>query len=150
MDLIESALNPDYIFFIDKDSQDKVLNELVRRADEAGAIEDPQQFLSSVLEREKIVSTAVGSGVAVPHAKIQKLDDFTLIIGVLSKGVDWDAHDNIPVRLVFLISGPDDRQMEYLQLLSFITKRIRSESRRTMLLRTKDPHEVIRILCMKP
>lgn len=150
MDLLESALNPKYIFFLDQENQLDVLNALVLKAQEAGAVSDAESFLESVLEREKIVSTAVGSGVAVPHAKIEDLDDFTLILGVLSRGVDWDAHDNIPVRLVFLIAGPDDRQMEYLQLLSGITKRIRSESRRTMLLRAQEPEEVIRILCMKP
>jgi len=71
-----------------------------------------------MLEREKIVSTGIGMGVAIPHAKLTSVEDFFIAIGILSKGVQWNALDGGPVRLIFMIGGPDDKQTAYLQILS--------------------------------
>ena len=83
--------------------------------------------------------------VAFPHAKLPLLDKFFIAIGVLRKSVDWRSLDGAPVRLVFMIGGPDDKQTEYLQILSGLTKSIKEEERRKKLLTLNDPHAMIEL-----
>ncbi len=62
------------------------------------------------MEREKIVSTGIGMGVAIPTPKLNSVEDFFIAIAVLTHGVEWNALDGGPVRLIFMIGGPDDKQ----------------------------------------
>lgn len=110
---------------------------------ENGTLENPQTFKTAIIEREKIVTTGIGMGVAIPHAKLPGYDNFFIAVAVLGKGVDWKALDGGPVRLVFLIGGPDDKQTEYLQILSALTLALKDEERRKKLLATHQPEEVI-------
>ena len=65
-------------------------------------------------------------GVAVPHAKMDNFTDFFIAVGIQKqKGLDWNALDKAPVRLIFMIGGPEDKQSEYLQILSLLTSAIK-------------------------
>ena len=101
------------------------------------------EFHQAVLEREKIASTGIGLGVAIPHAKLPQFDDFFIAIGVLEKGIDWNSMDNVDVRFIFLIAGPDDKQCDYLNLLSQLTLALRDESVRKKLLTSSSPKQII-------
>lgn len=97
------------------------------------------------MEREEIVSTGIGMGVAIPHAKLHDYDDFFICIGILSKGVDWHAMDGALVRLIFMIGGPDDKQTEYLQILSRLTVALKDEERRKKMLTLNSPDAIIEL-----
>ena len=88
---------------------------------------DEEVFFNAIFEREKIVSTGIGMGVAIPHAKLHSYDHFFIALAVLQKPVDWQALDGAPVRIVFMIGGPDDKQTEYLQILSSLTQAIKDD-----------------------
>lgn len=141
---IATYLNPDLVFFLDTKSKDETLKTLVDTSSMAKSIADSDAFLKAIRERENIVSTGIGMGVAIPHAKLAQFRDFFLVVGILKQGVDWKALDNAPVRLVFLIGGPEDKQTEYLQILSALTSAIRDEGLRKELLQTEVPAEVIK------
>src|SRR5437879_1623269 len=100
------------IYFLDSSSKVEALGTLVKGALSIKELPDGKAFHNAILDREKIVSTGIGMGVAIPHAKLSTLDEFFIVIGILQKGVDWNALDGAPVRLIFLIGGPDDRQTE--------------------------------------
>lgn len=136
-------LDPQYVLILDSLDRDTALNALVNQLHLGKKIADPDAFLQAIIEREKIVSTSVGMGVAIPHAKIPGLHDFFIAIGILNKGVDWNALDGNPVRLIFLIGGPDDKQTEYLQILSGLTLAIKDEERRKKLLTLNSPNDII-------
>jgi PTS system nitrogen regulatory IIA component len=98
------------------------------------------------MQRERVVSTGIGIGIAIPHAKIEEIDDFYVAIGIIkNEGVDWDAIDHLPVKLVLLICGPQERHGEYLQLLSKLTKKIKEEETRRALFVAKTEEEVVKI-----
>jgi PTS system nitrogen regulatory IIA component len=122
-----------------------VLHQLVHSVQESGKIEDEESFFKAIIEREKIVSTGIGMGVAIPHAKLHSYNHFFIAIGILKKPVEWNALDGAPVRLVFMIGGPDDKQTEYLQLLSSLTQAIKDEDRRKRLLTLQDPISIIEL-----
>jgi PTS system nitrogen regulatory IIA component len=131
---ISHYLNPQLVAFLDADTRNAALHTMCEMLHEQGKIEDVQSFYNAILESEKIVSTGIGMGVAIPHAKLSTYEDFFIAIGILSKGIDWNALDGAPVRLIFMIGGPDDKQTEYLQILSKLTQAIKDEERRKKIL----------------
>jgi PTS system nitrogen regulatory IIA component len=131
---ISKYLDAKLVASFDAKTRDEALNALIEKADAAGKLKNKQVFLDAIMDREKIVSTGIGMGVAIPHAKLADYDDFFIVIGILQKGVDWAALDHAPVRLIFMIGGPDDKQTEYLQILSSLTVAIKDEERRKKIL----------------
>lgn len=131
---IAPYLDPNLIIFLEDKTRDAAIKKLVDNAALAGKIEDKDAFYQAIIEREKIVSTGIGMGVAIPHAKLAAYDNFFIAIGILKNGVEWKASDHAPVRFVFLIGGPDDKQTEYLQLLSNLTLAIKDETMRKKML----------------
>ncbi|TFG59480.1 MAG: PTS sugar transporter subunit IIA [Spirochaetales bacterium] len=120
-----------------------VLDELVRNAFENGVLEKPDEFRNALKARENIVSTGIGLGVAVPHAKLPDIKAFFTSIAILKDKVDWDAIDQALVNIVFLIGGPDNQQTEYLKLLSKIILLIKNPGRRNTLLKCKTQEETL-------
>lgn len=134
------------ILFLETESRDEAIDQLVQALVKKGRLKQATPFHTAVLAREALITTGIGNGVAIPHAKIPELHRFFLAIGIDKRGIDWHALDGTPVRLIFLIGGPDDRHSEYLQLLSLITQLVKDESKRKKLLQAENAQEVIKLL----
>jgi len=142
---ISNYLNERLIKFFSIADRDEALKALVQTLQDEGKLVDDKTFYEAILEREKIVSTGIGMGVAIPHAKIAGYEDFFIAIGILSKGINWNALDGSPVRLIFMIGGPDDKQTEYLQILSSLTTALKDEERRKKMLTVNSPNAIIQL-----
>jgi PTS system nitrogen regulatory IIA component len=142
---ITRYLDPSLICLLDVKSRDEAIQSMVDLADGVGKIHGKEPFIRAILDREHVVSTGIGMGVAIPHAKLPNYDGFFIVIGILQQGVDWNSLDKNPVRLIFMIGGPDDRQTEYLQILSQLTMAIKNEETRKRLLRLTSPGEIIEL-----
>lgn len=136
-------MDPHLVVFLDADSRDEAIKTMVQKIYNAGKLQDQSFFYEAIIEREKIVSTGIGMGAAIPHAKLTAYDDFFIAIGILRKGLDWNALDGAPVRVIFLIGGPDDKQTEYLQILSSLTQAIKDEQIRKKMLTLNSPQDII-------
>ena len=137
-------LDPELITFLDVDDQHQGLTALVDLLDEKEKLQDKEAFFQAILNREKIVSTGIGIGVAIPHAKLSGYEDFFIAIGMQQgKGIEWHALDGLPVHAIFMIGGPEDKQAEYLNILSMITAAIKEEAHRKALFSAKTANEVI-------
>lgn len=142
---ISKYMDPSLVAFLDVRSREEALQAMVDLLENEGKLRDRHSFHAAIMDREKIVSTGIGMGVAIPHAKLSAYDNFFIAIGVLQKGVDWKALDNAPVRLIFMIGGPDDKQTEYLQILSSLTMAIKDEERRKKILTLNSKEAIIRL-----
>lgn len=143
---ISNYLDPRLISFLDVNARDDAIDELVSALEKSDKLKDRNAFYAAILDREKIVSTGIGLGVAIPHAKLKEYSDFFIAIGIQrTRGIEWNALDGGPVRLIFMIGGPEDRQTEYLKILSHLTLAIKNEERRKKLLKAKTPQEVIEL-----
>ena len=141
---ISNYLDERLILFLNADSRDDALEQLISLLEKEGKLKNTKVFHDAILEREKIVSTGIGLGVAIPHAKLHGYDEFFIAIGVqVKKGIEWNALDNAPVRLIFMIGGPENKQTEYLRILSHLTMAIKNEERRKKLLKSYDARDVI-------
>lgn len=144
--VISDYLDENLVSFLEVDNQTNALATLVNTLSEQGKLRDKEAFFHAILEREKIVSTGIGIGVAIPHAKSSGYEDFFIAIGIQKgEGIEWKALDGLPVRLIFMIGGPEDRQTEYLNILSMITAAIKDGERLKSLTNAKNEQEVIAI-----
>jgi len=139
-------LKEECILFLDPTSKEDVIEKLVDVVFASKILPDRELFLKALIDREKLVSTAIGMGVALPHAKLPVYQEFFVSVGILRTGLDWDAIDDSLVRIVFLIGGPEDRQTDYLQLLSSVTVAMRDELLRKRLMTAASPQEVLALL----
>jgi PTS system nitrogen regulatory IIA component len=146
---LSSYMKPDLIVFLDATMRDEAIQTLVDTLGTTNTVSDAKAFNQAILDREKLVSTGIGMGVALPHAKMEICHSFFICLGILNKGVNWKAIDNAPVRIVFMIGGPDDKQTEYLQILSNLTQFIKKEDIRKKLL-TLNSKEAIMELFNNP
>ncbi len=142
---VYNYLNKNLVFFLDVQSKDEALNQIVKKTIEAIDLPEGERFCKAIFDREKIVSTGIGMGVAIPHAKLSAYNDFFIAVAILKTGIDWNALDGAPVRLIFLIGGPDDKQTEYLKILSALTGVLRDEELRKNLIGASSGKEVMNL-----
>jgi PTS system nitrogen regulatory IIA component len=143
---IFESLDSHLISFLDADTRDEAIDSLIGLLAKAGKLPDKTLFRNAIFHREKLVSTGIGMGVAVPHAKMKNFPNFFIAIGIQKKkGLDWNALDTAPVRIIFMIGGPEDKQSEYLQILSQLTSAIKNVDLRKSLLKSQSPEQVLRL-----
>ena len=106
---------------------------------------DADSLLSLLMEREKLGSTGVGEGVALPHVRMDSIESPIVVLGRSQKPLDFDAIDKKPCRLFFLVLGPtkQEAQEEYLQTMAKISRLMRDVEVRQKLLRAKTPAEIV-------
>ncbi len=102
-------------------TRDDVIHDLGRYCERTGIVPETGIVTNSVTEREKLASTAIGEGVALPHFRTGLVDRTVAVCGILDSPVDWDAPDGKPVRLVFLLLSPEERPEEHLKAIRTIS-----------------------------
>jgi len=124
-----------------------VLRELTELAAKNGGAGDrARDVYEAVLERESVLSTGVGFGVAIPHAQTDAMERLTLAAGTAAEPVGFDALDGQPVRLFFLLVGPVSAGSLRIKVLSRIARLVRREAFRERLLSARDASEFCRLL----
>jgi mannitol/fructose-specific phosphotransferase system IIA component (Ntr-type) len=99
-----------------------------------------------ILERETEVSTGIGYGIAIPHARVEKIDRIYMVAARSVKGVDFSAIDGQPVHLIFLIISPAGASSEHVQVLSSLSRIMSYEDIRKKLLAAKRPEQFLDLL----
>jgi mannitol/fructose-specific phosphotransferase system IIA component (Ntr-type) len=120
--------------------RDEVLRDLVERLAVAGAIPASAgtTVLRAVLKRERVGSTGVGRGIAVPHAKTSGIDRPIVAYGRVTTAIDYGATDGAPVHSLFLVVSPADANEEHREILKWIASIARSDYYSKVLLNTTD------------
>lgn len=127
-------------------TKEEVIDELVALAGTSNMIKDEQQLLSDVKEREELVTTGVGYGVAFPHAKTKSAKGIVIAFGRSDNGVEFDAMDHKPVRLFFLIAAPEDAIGAHLNVMARLSYLMKSEDNRKALQEAGSPGDVLALL----
>lgn len=141
---VSNFLSENLITFLHVEDRNAAIREMVGVLDRAKKLHDATLFQKAILEREKIASTGIGMGVAIPHAKLDGYTDFFIAVGISAKkGIDWNALDQEPVHLIFMIGGPEKEQTRYLHILSNLTTAIKDAEKRKKILKASTPKQVI-------
>jgi PTS system nitrogen regulatory IIA component len=144
---LKELIKNETVVFLKTSQMEDTIKEMLKTANEQGYLKDEEKFRKAIFERESLVSTGIGLGVAIPHAKLEDLEDFFIIVGINKEGLDWDAIDRKPVGIVFLIGGPDKSgsKKEYLQIISKIMLLIKNDNRREALFNAEKKEDVVKL-----
>jgi PTS system nitrogen regulatory IIA component len=145
---LSEILSPDCIRLdADATSKKRVLesaSELLADTDQSLS---PRQVFDCLIAREKLGSTGLGHGVAIPHGRLSGLDKTIGVFLRVPNGVDFDAPDNEPVDLVFALLVPEESTDEHLQVLANIASYFNAEGSREALRVDISPQKARELLC---
>jgi fructose-specific phosphotransferase system IIA component len=119
------------------------LREVASLLKESGAITNFEVFFNEILERERISNTALGHEVALPHARTDQVQDIAIAIGRYDTGVDFGAHDQLPVKFIILIGTPKKMVTDYLRIVGALARLMKQDEFRANLSACKTPEEFI-------
>ena len=126
--------------------KDELLKNAVKLMCRSGIINNEKEYLNSVLEREKESTTGVGNGIAIPHGRCKAVDKAGLAAIVLNKPVEYEALDNKPVELLFLIAAPEDKGNVHLEILSKLAMMLMDQEFTFKLKNSRTAEEFIRVI----
>ncbi len=124
-------------------SKDEVLNSLIDLLKSSKKIKDLDKVREAIFEREKIMSTGVGKGFAIPHGKTDAVTDIVAAFAVTDQPVDFQSLDGEPVRLLFLLIGRDNMVGPHIKLLSRISRLMNKDEFRKKLIAAKTSSEIV-------
>ena len=136
MKSLSRLLTPERIIWLDQGTKNECLRAMVDCL--AGTVEglNPEDVYHGILEREKLLSTGFGLGLAIPHAKLKGIKDFLVGLGIHRRGVNFDSLDERPVHVLVMILGPESQQEEYLKVLSRVTAFLKDNRERLPTMKT--------------
>ena len=125
----------------------QLLNDLADLASKKTGL-NCQEIFQTLLEREKLGSTGVGNGIAIPHGKIPGLTELTGLVAFLDKPIDFDALDDEPVDVVFLLLAPEAGGADHLKALARVARVLREPETLEKLLNSLDAESVHALLAV--
>jgi len=147
---LETLLSPDRIIFLNFSSKRDALLAMADNISTAPQIKNRQEVAQEILRREDLMSTAIGRGIAIPHIRLSSITDLVVSVGISQTDIiDFQALDDEPVRLLFMIAAATNQHAYYLQTLSFFSSRLKNRELRDALLASKTPQEAYSVLISK-
>ena len=126
-------------------SKKHVLNKLCELAEKKLTL-NSRNLLENLTKREKLGSTAVGNGIAIPHANVPNIDKPYVFVATLVNGLDFNATDDQPVDIIFLLVAPDNGGSEHLQALALISRLLRNIELTTKLRGCKSSEAALAVI----
>ena len=131
--------------------QDKAdaIGQMVELLAKSGSLEDKKKFKQAILERERLSTTGIGEGIAIPHGKSSAVKRAALAAMVVPQGVDFASADSAPVHLLFMIAVPEEGAELHLEVLERLAAMLMDEDFRKRLTAAKDAAEFLHILSIE-
>ena len=143
---INNMLSEDSIIInFESSSKKHILNKLCELAEKKIKV-NSRNLLESLTKREKLGTTAVGNGIAIPHASVSKIDKPYVFAATLVNGLDFNATDDQPVDIIFLLIASDNDGPEHLQALALISRFLRNKELTTKLRGCKSKEAALAVI----
>ncbi|WP_054957876.1 PTS fructose transporter subunit IIABC [Paenibacillus dakarensis] len=123
-------------------TKDEAINELIESLSKSGRINDPKLFKEAIYNREAQSSTGIGGGIAMPHAKTKAVNEPTVVFAKSKAGIDYDAIDDAPAHVFFMIAAPEGAGNTHLRTLAALSKLLIDTEFIEQLMNTTTPDEV--------
>jgi PTS system fructose-specific IIC component len=143
---ISPHLKPEQILLqIKSNKKEDIIKELVALIKDSTEIKNFEEFQKDVFKREEIGSTGIGNGIAIPHARSEAVKEFIIVFGRSDAGIDFDAVDNKPVNLFFLMGTPKEKNINgYLKILAHLSRLLTKKALREALVKAATAEEIIK------
>ncbi len=146
-ELIKYFSGDRFIPQLQSNTKDDVLKELVKPLLDLGVIKNKNVILETLKKRETLGSTGIGHGIAIPHCRTLAVQDVQVVIGISKDGVEYNAIDEKPVYLFFLIAAPPQEiSNQYLPILGKIVEMLRSSKTRKALMNAASYDELMKAI----
>jgi len=145
--MISELVDKNDIIFLDGNfTKDDILKKFAEFFVERGKIKNFDEVYNSLLEREKLGSTAVGEEIAIPHAKFKDIDNTCIVISIAKNGISFDAPDNFPVKLFFVVLSPESNIAGHLKTLAKISRLAKLTNFKSRAVNAENTEEILKIL----
>ena len=133
---------------VDLKSTDKksAIIELVEILKDTKKVKKTDEIINVISEREKLGSTGIGQGIAIPHGKIDVLQKQIGVLGISHKGIEFNSLDGEPVHIIFLLVGPVEVAGQHLKALSRISRLFKDKFLRQAIRESVTPEEIVKII----
>lgn len=128
------------------ETKEEIIAELVNSLHVGDAINDKDKVLQAVLEREKIMSTGIGDGIAIPHGKSDAVVKLVAALGTQKRGVDFEALDGEPAYVFFLLVSPANVSGPHIKALARISRLLKNDDFKKKLISASSSSEIISVI----
>lgn len=143
---LSDLISVDRIKILTSQDKDEILRGICIMLSTADTIEDPEELGKAIFDRENIISTSIGLGIAIPHVRLKSVSGMTIAIGIAKEGIDYKAFDDLPVNIIIMIAAPEGSHREYLSVLAKIALLLKNKSLRESILKADSPQEIFDML----
>ena len=134
------------IINLEASDKTELLTQLAKYLASLYDLKDHALVVQKILDREAEMSTGIGYGIAIPHARMEGIDRVYMIAARSIKGIEFDAIDEQPVHLVFMMLSPLNTSSQYTQILSSLSRIMSYEEVRKALIETDDPEKFLSVI----
>lgn len=120
-----------------------LIEEMVKYLVDSGLVANKKELVKIILDREALGTTGIGDGVAIPHGSSSLIKEIIIAFGKSNKGIDFDALDNKPINLIFLLFFPEEAKGSHLKLLARLSRLLREDNFRERLINATKSNEII-------
>ena len=145
MNINDMLSDKSFLVNFEASSKKNVLDELSKLAEKDIKV-NSRVLLEALTKREKLGSTAVGNGIAIPHANCPDIDKPKVFVALLSNSLDFNANDDQPVDIIFLLLAPDNNGSEHLQALALVSRLLRNKELTTKLRGCKNTESAFAVI----
>jgi len=135
----EELINLDLL----SERKEDAIRELARLMERTQGMIDFDLFLEDVFKRERLGTTGIGDGIAIPHARTDAVDQLVIALGRSARGVEFESLDGKKVKLLFLMGTPRGSVSHYLKILAQLTRLLKEDAFRDKLLEAQDKERVV-------
>ena len=128
------------------ETKEEIIKELVGSLESGAVVTDREKVLQAVIEREKIMSTGIGDGIAIPHGKSDAVTRLAAALGIHKRGVDFEALDGEPAYVFFLLVSPANVSGPHIKALARISRLLKNDDFKKRLISAADAAEIMRLI----
>ena len=144
---VESIISPDRILYLNYSTKHDALTALAENLATAPQVKNRQELTEKIIQREDLMSTAIGRGIAIPHVRLSSVTDLVVAVGISKTDIiDFQTLDDEPVRLLLMIAAAYNQHPYYLQTLSYFSARLKNKELRSSLIVTQSAKEAYDLL----
>jgi mannitol/fructose-specific phosphotransferase system IIA component (Ntr-type) len=142
MIFLSKMLTKGQVVMLNEGTKEQILEQLVHVLATSEKVHNERELLEAIRGRELIMSTGIGFGIAVPHAKIKSVDDVVMAVGVARAGIDFGSLDDKPVHIVVMIAANAEQQDTYIRALARVMMILKNPKTRDKIIAAKNTAEV--------
>jgi mannitol/fructose-specific phosphotransferase system IIA component (Ntr-type) len=144
---LKDYIDEELVYLFESQKKKKILDKLIDIICKNKELENKKEIKEAIFHREQLMSTGIGLGIAVPHARIKGVKDLIMAVGVCTEGIpDYETIDGIPVKIVVLIIAGEGQHKAYIQVLSLIVTKLKKAEIRENIMKAEDEKEICEIL----